>query len=360
MRILIEITHPAHVHFFRNAIAEFQKRGHRVAVTAREKDVTIQLLNNFGIPFTTLSKKGHSKFALVGEMIARDVRLWHFCRKFKPDVLTGISGVFAAHVGFLIGKPVVVWDDTEHATMARKITYPFVNTVCTPSCYSGDLGGKHIRYDGYHELAYLHPNYFNPNPSVLEYLGLKENEKFVIMRFVSWGASHDIGHTGLSIEMKRKAVTEFSKYAKVFITSEGKLPQDLRPYQIKIPPEKIHDALYYATMYFGDGGTMASESAVLGTPAINVATSAALIGVFADMEKYGLMYVLPDEEKALEKGLELLENDDLKSEMKLKRDRLISEKIDVTKFMVWLVENYPESVKIIKETPDYQKEILND
>ena len=107
--------------------------------------------------------------------------------------------------------------------------------------------------------------------------------RFVIMRFVSWGASHDIGHKGLSIEMKRKAVKEILNYAKVFITSEKELPLDLKPYQIKMPLEKIHHILYYSALYFGDGGTMASECAVLGTPAINVATSASLIGVFADI-----------------------------------------------------------------------------
>lgn len=359
MRILIEITHPAHVHFFRNAIAEFQKRGHRVAVTAREKDVTTTLLKNFEIPFTTLSQRGRSKFALVGEMVVRDARLWNFCRKFKPDILTGISGVFAAHVGFLLRKPVVVWYDTEHAKLSNNLTLPFAHVICTPSCYLDDLGSKHIRYNGYHELAYLHPNYFKPDPSILGNLGLKKGDKFVIMRFVSWGASHDIGHRGLSIGMKRRAVKELSKYAKVFITSEGTLPEELKPYQIGIPPEKMHDVLYYATLYFGDGGTMASESAILGTPAINVATSAVLIGTFADIEKYGLMHVIPGEEKALEKGLELLKNDDLKSEMEPKRKRLISEKIDVTKFIIWLVENYPESVKILKEMPDYQKEFKN-
>ena len=122
MRILIEITHPAHVHFFRNAILEFQRRGHEVAVTARQKDIALELLDSYGIEFTTLSRKGAGKFALAGELIARDVRLWQFCRKFKPDVLTAIAGVSAAHVGFALRKPVVVWDDTENATLSHMIT----------------------------------------------------------------------------------------------------------------------------------------------------------------------------------------------------------------------------------------------
>jgi len=355
VRILIDITHPAHVHFFRGAISELQNRGHKIAVTTREKDITINLLKDFGIPFTTLSKVGHGRMGLFRELIIRDFRLWKFCRRFKPDVLTGISGVFAAHVGWLLRKPAIIWDDTEHQRLAHMITFPFTDIICTPSCYLDDLGSKQIRYAGYHELAYLHPNCFKPDPAALDYLGVKKDEKFIIMRFVSWAAIHDVGHKGLSIEMKRRSVKELSKHAKVFITSESDLPQDLKPYQIKIPHKKIHDALYYATMYFGDGGTMASESAILGTPAINIATSAVLIGNFADMEKYGLMYIIPDEKRALEKALELLETKELESEMKPKREKLISQKTDVTKFMVWLIENYPQSIKIMKETPDYQK-----
>jgi len=33
---------------------------------------------------------------------------------------------------------------------------------------------------------------------------------------------------------------------------------------------------------------------------------------------------------------------------------MLSEKIDVTAFIVWFVENWPESFKIMKENPDYQ------
>lgn len=356
LNILVDIIHPAHVHFFRHAIGQFEKRGHKVAVTAREKDITIELLNNYGIPFTTLSRKGRSKFALMSEMIIRDVRLWRFCREFKPDILTGISGIFAAHLGFLMRKPSIVWDDTEHQRLSHMITFPFADVICNPSSYLNDLGSKQLRYEGCHELAYLHPDCFEPDSSVLDCMGVKEGEKFVIMRFVSWGASHDIGHRGLSVEMKKRCVVEFSKYAKVFITSEAELPEDLRPYQIRIAPEKIHDALYYATIYFGESGTMASEAAVLGTPAVNVATSAVLIGIFAELEKYGLMDVVPDERKALAKGLELLRDEDLAVKMRAKREKFLSEKINVTKFMVWFIENYPDSRRILRERPDYQKE----
>ena len=57
---------------------------------------------------------------------------------------------------------------------------------------------KHITFNGYSELAYLHPNYFKADPSVLENLGLDKDEKFIIIRFVAWGASHDIKQQGFT------------------------------------------------------------------------------------------------------------------------------------------------------------------
>ena len=94
--------------------------------------------------------------------------------------------------------------------------------IFTPNCFQKDFGKKHIRFNGFMELCYLHPNYFTPDPSVLDMLGVKKDDKYVILRFVSWGASHDIRQSGLTLEMKRKLATELSKHAKVFISSEDK------------------------------------------------------------------------------------------------------------------------------------------
>ena len=33
---------------------------------------------------------------------------------------------------------------------------------------------------------------------------------------------------------------------------------------------------------------------------------------------------------------------------------MLADKIDVTAFLVWFVENYPQSFQIMKENPDYQ------
>ena len=336
MRILIEATHPAHVHFFRNAIAEFKSRGYQVAVTTREKDITVELLSNLGIEFTTLSKVGVGRSALIREMLVRDFRLWRFCRRFKPDVLTGISGVFAAHAGFMLRRPVVIWDDTEHQKLAHMITYPFVTLAYSPDCYEKVFGKKHRLYPGFHELAYLHPNRFTPDPEVVKSLGIDPGQKYCIIRLVSWGAHHDVGQSGFVDEQKVEFVEQIAEYAKPYITSEGDLPGELEKYQLKIPVHQIHHVMGYASLCVGEGATMASESAVLGVPAVYINTLK--LGYINMLEKYGLVKQTTDTGKALELSLDWLKDEAAVERCKAARDKMLSEKIDVTDFIVETIE----------------------
>ena len=50
----------------------------------------------------------------------------------------------------------------------------------------------------------------------------------------------------------------------------------------------------------------------------------------------------------------LLSMPDLKDNWQAKRQVMLKDKIDVTAFYVWFIENYPKSVNILKENPEYQ------
>jgi predicted glycosyltransferase len=349
LRVLIDIGHPAHVHFYRNAIKELEEKGHEIIVTARDKEVTINLLEAYDIDYTVLSSMKQGKANLIKEWIVRDYKLLNIARKFKPDVLTGILNPCVAHVSWLMGKKSIIFNDTEHATFAQKITYPFSDVICTPSCFNKPVGKKQLNYDGYHELAYLHPKYFKPDSSVLQEIGLNEDDIFSIVRFVSWGASHDVGCTGLSFETKRKVVHELSKYSRVLISSEKTLDKEFEQYRVTIPPEKMHDLLYYATLLYGESATMASECAVLGTHAI-FCDFAGRGYTNEEEEKYDLVYNFKlDEEsqkKSLKKAIELLNDSDLNEKGRQKRELLLKDKMDVTEFMVDFVENYSNENKM--------------
>ena len=354
MRIVVDINHPGHVHYFKCFIWEMQKKGHEVLVTASEKDITFRLLENYHLQFENIGSYGTSLVSKLANIPVIDIRYYRLMKSFKPDILVGFGSIRAAHVSFLLRKPCINFEDTEHSTEQISLYLPFVTAVCTPSCFTQDLGKKQIRFNGYMELASLHPNRFTPNPAVLAELGLAEGDPFIIVRFVSWQASHDVGQHG--IRDKVGLVKALEEYGRVLITSEGALPAELQEYQIRVSPEKLHDLLYYATLYVGDGGTTASEAAVLGTPAIFISTL--YCGYQLDEEKYGLLYLFSDPVSGVKDGLRkavaLLSDPDLKKKAYLNRLKLLEDKIDVTEFMVWFVENYPESYHQIKADPKKQ------
>lgn len=346
MRILIDISHPAHVHFFRNAIEIWRNHGHRVHIVSRRKDLALDLLHAYGLPNKCLSRAGRGKLHLLSELLIHECRLYRETAKIDPDIMLQIGGLFISHVGWACGIPTITFTDTEMASLSNALTFPFTSAVVTPSCYQGRApSSRHYLYRGYHELAYLHPNRFTPNSEVLQRLELAEGESFFIVRFVSWGAAHDVGESGFKLPVKIEMVRELARHGRVFITSEGKLPRELEAFRFPIGPELIHHVMAFARLCIGESATMASEAAMLGTPAIFVSTSPR--GYTTEQEKaYDMVYTFShlQQAEALAKMRELLKIGDIRELWAQKRRRLLKDKIDVTDWLVHLVEGYPESL----------------
>lgn len=337
MHILCDISHPAHVHFFRNALDSWQKRGHKVTIVSREKDITLELLDQYGYPHTCLSKARSGLFGLGLELLEHEGRLYRMMKSNPPDIFVEVGGTFIVHAARLLKKPSVVFYDTENAKISNTITYPFASAICTPVCYQGDAGPKHVRYEGYHELAYLHPNHFTPDKNILEQLELTPDDSYFVVRFVGWAAGHDIAQRGFSTEGKLKLVKALERYGRILITSEGPLPNELEPYRLPLPSSLIHHVLAFSTLYIGESATMASECVVLGVPAIFVSPVGR--GYTDEQEqKYGMCFTLDEENKAIQTALELINRPNLKAEWKKKRHHLLTEKIDVTDWTVRFVE----------------------
>jgi predicted glycosyltransferase len=337
MRILVDVTHPAHVHFFKHAIWDWERRGHEVAITARDKGVAIELLDQYGFSYTDLGVAKQGLFGVGRELFARESQIYRIVRGTGPDVLTAISGAYIVHVGKLLNVPTVVFADTEHARISHLVSFPFATAIYTPACFQRDLGGKQRRYEGYHELAYLHPDRFSPDRSVLARLGLNTDEPFFVVRFVSWGAHHDVGQRGFSDVDKRRLIGLLKRYGRVVLTSEVQGASELLDHGVKIPAGQLHHVLGYAAMYVGEGGTMATEAALLGIPSVFVSTLSG--GNWCELEhKYHLMYALRDGGAAIEQVRDLLGMDNLRDAWQARRERMLADKIDVTQVILDAVE----------------------
>ncbi len=359
-RILIEIGHPAHVHHFRHMYWGLEKQGWTGLFVTKDKECAIELLKAYDLPYQVLgvNKKGIARKILSLPMFS--LKMINIARAFKPDIFVSRVSPLSGYASFILRKPHITFTDTENVKLLDSISQPFADVVCTSDVYLRDHGKKQIRYPGYHELAYLHPNRFVKDPSILNDLWIDHKQRFALVRFVTWGAHHDIGHSGFSTSNKIKLVNELSKHLRVFISSEGEIPLELMQHKLDIPAQHIHQVLAQAHMFVGESATMASECAVLGTPAIYL--NSIHYGSTDSQSGYGLMDLFPSDElgqtQAISLAVKIACNPEIKNEHAQNLARMLREKIDVSAFMVWLVQKYPESIVTMKKSPNL-KEMFN-
>ena len=270
MKILINIGHPGHVHYFKNVSRKLKDNCHEIIFVARDRGIILELLEKEGLKYINRGKGSNLLLGKIFNMFLINFKLLKISLKFKPDLFLSFSSPYAAQVSFILRKPHIALTDTEHEDKMNTIlTYPFSSAIITPQSYLNEIGKKHIRFNHVVEGLYLHKRFFAPQ-SVKKELGLEDEDEYIIMRFVSWNAHHDFGHHGLNMKTKKELINLLKDKYKIFISSEAKTPEEFEKYKINISPDRIHDALAHATLFIGESATMSSECAFLGTHAIYI------------------------------------------------------------------------------------------
>lgn len=358
MKIVFEVNHPGQVHLIRHTYHQLIKNGHFVSVFAKDENIIFRLLNEYNIPFINIGKKGPDKKGKLIKQLLFDLRLLKYVWLNKIEIGVG-SSITNDHVSiFSRMKSIHLSDDDEAVVpLITKFAYPFSDAILAPDSLSFNrFSHKVISYAGTHELAYLHPNRFQPDENVLKEAGLSKDEPFFIFRFVALEGHHDHGHKGLNYEQKKALIDLLKPYGRIIITAERLIEPEFEQYRLPVAPENIHSLMYFATLFLGDSQTMTSEAAILGTPALKCNTFAGKLSVPNELEqKYGLCYSYqPSNFDAYYNHVErFVKNPSIKQEWKEKRKIFLADKIDVTTFLVWFIENYPESKQIIKKNRNY-------
>ena len=343
MNILIDIGHPAHVHVFKNYYKEMTHRGHSVFFTCRDKECTIQLLDYYSLPYHSIGKPYKGTLKKLLGLFVFGWRLRQVAKAHETDLFLSISSMYAAQCAWLMRKEHIVMDDTEHSTFEHMLYKPFSSLILTPSCFEKHMGKKQMRYDGFHELAYLYPGRFEAATDVHKKLGIARDERFAILRFVSWNAAHDKGASGIDLAPKLELVRTLEKHCRVFISAESELPEELAKNQISIAPHEMHSVLNEATLYVGEGASMASECAMLGTPAIYVNSLNA--GTLREQSSYGLIHSFRDSNGVIDEA-ELIVSDPVGKLGYAERAALmLREKVDVTSMLVNVTLGYELSTE---------------
>lgn len=264
-------------------------KGHKILFTSRLKECATDLLDSFGFSHQVLSvSNSGNPVGMVKELLFRDFKLLRYVRNHRPDIMCAIGGPFIAQVSMLTRIPSLVFYDTENAHLQNLIAYPFAHKVIVPRCYQGKTPRNTIRYPGYHELSYLHPNHFKPDRSIAVKNGLNPDVPNFLIRMVAWNANHDLMECGWNANLLEAVLEKLQKTGNVCISSEGDIPNRFKKFLYKGNLSEIHHFMAFCDLYVGESATMASECAVLGVPAIYVAKTGR--GYISDQEnRYGLV-----------------------------------------------------------------------
>lgn len=309
-------------------------------ITARDKDRSVELLRLEGFEPEVLSIHKPGLAHLGGELLLRTARFMRVAAPFEPDVLVGVMGPTVALAGRLRGCTSVVIYDTEIARRTNSWVFPMASLVVTPRAYEQKSRPHHVRYPGYQSLAYLHPDRFMPDPARVRAAGLDPTQPYAVFRFVAFESSHDSREAGIDIGGRIELVREVSRSIPVVVSSERPLPEEIAKYGYSGLATDFHHVLAYAALSIGDSATVASESAVLGTHAIYIATSDR--GYLREQsERYGLVDLFHAEqfEQCRSRVLECVGNlEEVARESADGRTRLLQENGDFAAYLVELLE----------------------
>lgn len=330
MNILFDVGHPAHVHLFKNLIFYFKKKGYKVTVTSREKDITTYLLNYYKIPHIVLSKAKSGLLGGLYEFFERTIKIIGLHKKKHFDIAIGTS-VSIGYLSLFFGVKSYVFneDDDNVVPFFVFLAYPFATKIINPVTLAkfNLFRNKRVFHDSYQKLAYLHPDNFKPNLRVLKKYKLKPYS-YILLRFSLLKAHHDLQATGLK-DIKDKIEKLLQKKYQLVVSQENQISA--------FKPEHIHDIMSYAKMIVTDSQSMSVEGAVLGVPTIRYNSFGKRISVLKELEKkYKLTYgFIPGEEsKFIDKVRELSNKKNLNIIWQKRKTKMLNDKENLNRWMI--------------------------
>lgn len=362
-RYLFYFIHPAKFHAFRIVINTLKRDGHQVDVAIISKDIVEELVSAEGWEYVNIFPEGrrikglHTYLNAGVNLIRTIYRLLKQLKGKKYDlIITDDLVTIAAR--FKRIPTIFFTDDDLKAVPESVILIASANYVLCPSvAYMGRYAYKKIGYNGLKSLAHLHPNHFVPDRSKLHESVRDEFQKFFFIRCVSATSTHDVGKKGMTDNILRLIVNILESHGTVVINSQRELPNELKRFELEFDRNDVAHYLAYAHIFISDSTTMCAEACILGTPAIEVDDW------YSDFEQYKLLngkyellhgFTSKEVDRILEKILEMIGNKDLSIENRLRRDRFLSDHIDLSEFMIWLFKYFPQSAMEYFSDPSIQ------
>jgi predicted glycosyltransferase len=333
MHYLFFTNTPAHVHLYKHVVRQLKARGHETSILARDYGCTIPLLDWEGLEHSVYGQCGTDRRSLFKQLPGHYYRITRAVRQLEPDLIFGM-GSYAAHAGVISGTPTILVLDSEPTSLDHTVSTPFARAILTPSAFRKNLGQNHYTFEGFKESAYLHPDVFEPDPTIREDLGVGPDERYVILRLNAFGSHHDVGKGGFTPETRGPLIESLAEHATVFVSDEeGSMDFSSVPAQpFDLHPAKLHDALAEASLLIADTQTMVTEAALLGTPAIrsNSFVGDDDMGNFQELEAAGLIVNLSDVDEVSRQAQSLLADRGTRRDWRDRRNAYVKDMVDVS------------------------------
>ena len=271
MRIWIDLTNSPHVLVMRPLIERMRADGHEVEVTARDFAQTLELCDRFGIERTAIGRHrgGRPADKAIG-LAGRSLALARWARGRRFDVAVGHGSNDVTVAAALLRVPSATAFDYEWAKVQHTVNCRLARAVVVPEAIPperlvpyGASARKLRRYAGLKEEYYLAD--FEPDPAVLEELGLDPSEPLAVVRTPP----------ELSLYHRFESPLFAGVLDRLRGTQTVVLPRtlaqraELAARDGLIVPEHAIDAqslITYADLVVSAGGTMNREAVALGTP----------------------------------------------------------------------------------------------
>ena len=224
----------------------------------------------------------------------------------------------------------------------------------------GIFNKKKVSYDGYKALAYLHPNVFSSDTSIID-KRYRTNKVFFI-RCTGFGATHDIGRNGINDQVLEKIIDLLKDKGEIIISSERELPEIYNRYLYSGKKNDIFHYMAFSELFIGDSVSMCAEAALLGTPVVEYDDYWFEMEQLLELEcKYRLINLFkpPNLNPMLAKINDIVNTPGYKEIVSNRKNKFIEEKINVSNFLTWFMENYPESFLKYKKSPYIQYKFKN-
>ena len=351
-RVLFFFVHPAKFHLSRATINHLKKEGHKVDVIITGRDILEELVINEGWEYKKIFPNGRK---IKGLHIWLSASIFIFLTILKLLQLTFgkkydifITDDCLTFVGRLKRVPsVFVTDDDLSAVPESSILMASADYILAPDiCELGRFNKKKWGYYGYKSMFHLHPKRFRFDINKIDKT-LRDRDCFFI-RTVSATSTHDVGKRGIGDELLREIIKLLKPKGKVILNSERELPKDLERYVFHFHKNDVAHYIAHSNLFISDSTTMCAEAAVLGVPTIEIDDWFSDFRQYKELNgKYRLIYGYSvDEVNKIKDRINLFTTGkEIKSEYKKRKKFMLSEKIDTSAFLIWMIENYPNSSK---------------